>query len=99
QQDHGTGGGNGGGARGNGGGPAQQQQRPPAASTHSITDDARSALAKIATSTIQTVTEAIDRVEDVVRTPDGSAEAPSQADAAPVEEQPRGDRPRRSRGG
>ncbi|MCJ1710932.1 Rne/Rng family ribonuclease [Clavibacter michiganensis subsp. phaseoli] len=99
QQEHGTGGGNGGGARGNGGGQAQQQQRPPAASTHSITDDARSALVKIATSTIQTVTEAIDRVEDVVRTPDGSAEAPSQADAAPVEEQPRGDRPRRSRGG
>ena len=99
QQEHGTGTGNGGGARGNGGGPAQQQQRPPAASTHSITDDARSALAKIATSTIQTVTEAIDRVEDVVRTPDGSAEAPSQADASPVEEPPRGDRPRRSRGG
>ncbi|UKF30705.1 Rne/Rng family ribonuclease [Clavibacter phaseoli] len=100
QQDHGTGGGNGGGGRGSGGGQAQQQQqRPPAASTHSITDDARSALAKIATSTIQTVTEAIDRVEDVVRTPDGTAEAPSQADAAPVEEQPRGDRPRRSRGG
>ncbi|MBM7388508.1 ribonuclease E [Clavibacter michiganensis] len=99
QQDHGTGGGNGGGGRGSGGGQAQQQQRPPAASTHSITDDARSALAKIATSTIQTVTEAIDRVEDVVRTPDGTVEAPSQADAAPVEEQPRGDRPRRSRGG
>ncbi|MBP2458180.1 ribonuclease E [Clavibacter michiganensis] len=103
QQDHGTGGGNGngngGGGRGNGGQAQQQQQRPPAASTHSITDDARSALAKIATSTIQTVTEAIDRVEDVVRTPDGAAEAAAQPDAAPVEEQPRGDRPRRSRGG
>ncbi|MBM7410664.1 ribonuclease E [Clavibacter michiganensis] len=102
QQDHGTGGGNGnggnGGGRGNGGGQAQQQ-RTPAASTHSITDDARSALAKIATSTIQTVNEAIDRVEDVVRTPDESADAAPPAEAAPAEEQPRGDRPRRSRGG
>ncbi|OUE24918.1 Rne/Rng family ribonuclease [Clavibacter michiganensis] len=95
QQEHGTGGG-----RGNGGGQAQQQQqRTPAASTHSITDDARSALAKIATSTIQTVNEAIDRVEDAVRTPDGTAEVPERTEPAPVEDQPRGDRPRRSRGG
>ncbi|UKF79100.1 Rne/Rng family ribonuclease [Clavibacter californiensis] len=93
-QEHGNGGG-----RGNGGGQAQQQQRTPAASTHSITDDARSALAKIATSTIQTVNEAIDRVEDVVRTPDETADPAVQAEAAPVEEQTRGDRPRRSRGG
>ncbi|WP_445986060.1 Rne/Rng family ribonuclease, partial [Clavibacter lycopersici] len=84
QQDSG-GNGNAGGGRGNGGGQAQQQ-RTPAASTHSITDDARSALAKIATSTIQTVNDAIDRVEDVVRTPDDADEAPAQADAAPVEE-------------
>ncbi|PPF56703.1 ribonuclease E/G [Clavibacter michiganensis] len=96
QQEHGNG--NGGG-RGNGGGQAQQQQRTPAASTHSITDDARSALAKIATSTIQTVNEAIDRVEDVVRTPDETADPAVQAESAPVEEQTRGDRPRRSRGG
>nr|WP_246865184.1 Rne/Rng family ribonuclease [Clavibacter sepedonicus] len=100
QQEHGTGGGNGnGGGRGNGGGQAQQQQRTPAASTHSITEDARSALAKIATSTIQTVNEAIDRVEDVVRTPDETTEAAAPAEGAPVAEQPRGDRPRRSRGG
>ncbi|UKF27185.1 Rne/Rng family ribonuclease [Clavibacter nebraskensis] len=98
QQEHGAGTG-GGGGRGNGGGQAQQQQRTPAASTHSITDDARNALAKIATSTIQTVNEAIDRVEDVVRTPDEAAEAAPRAEAAPVEEQPRGERPRRSRGG
>ncbi|WP_440678176.1 Rne/Rng family ribonuclease [Clavibacter nebraskensis] len=97
QQEHGAG--TGGGGRGNGGGQAQQQQRTPAASTHSITDDARNALAKIATSTIQTVNEAIDRVEDVVRTPDEAAEAAPRAEAAPVEEQPRGERPRRSRGG
>ncbi|MFT2706370.1 Rne/Rng family ribonuclease [Clavibacter zhangzhiyongii] len=105
QQDHGNGGGgNGGngngGGRGNGGGQAQQQQqRTPAASTHSITDDARSALAKIATSTIQTVNDAIDRVEDVVRTPDETEAVERSATEAPVEEQPRGDRPRRSRGG
>ncbi|WP_440697133.1 Rne/Rng family ribonuclease [Clavibacter nebraskensis] len=101
QQEHG--GGNGGG-RGNGGGQAQQQQqqRTPAASTHSITDDARSALAKIATSTIQTVNDAIDRVEDVVRTPDeveAATPAPTASETTPTEEQPRGDRPRRSRGG
>ncbi|MFT2692802.1 Rne/Rng family ribonuclease [Clavibacter zhangzhiyongii] len=102
QQDHGNGGGgNGnGGGRGNGGGQAQQQQqRTPAASTHSITDDARSALAKIATSTIQTVNDAIDRVEDVVRTPDEPEAVERSTTEAPVEEQPRGDRPRRSRGG
>jgi ribonuclease E len=100
QQDHGSGSGNGGngGGRANGGGQAQPP-RTPAASTHSITDDARSALAKIATSTIQTVNDAIDRVEDVVRTPDESAEAATPVESAPVEEQPRGDRPRRSRGG
>ncbi|OUE18790.1 Ribonuclease E [Clavibacter michiganensis] len=103
QQDHGNGAGNGGagsngGGRANGGGQAQPP-RTPAASTHSITDDARSALAKIATSTIQTVNDAIDRVEDVVRTPDESAEAATPVASAPVEEQPRGDRPRRSRGG
>ncbi|MBF4620027.1 Rne/Rng family ribonuclease [Clavibacter sp. VKM Ac-2542] len=101
QQEHGNGGnGNGGngGGRGNGGGQAQQQ-RTPAASTHSITDDARSALAKIATSTIQTVNEAIDRVEDVVRTPDETVDPAVQAESAPGEEQTRGDRPRRSRGG
>lgn len=101
QQEHGSGGnGNGtgtGGGRGNGG--PSQPARTPAASTHSITDDARSALAKIATSTIQTVNEAIDRVEDVVRTPDEPAESASQADVAPVVEPSRGDRPRRSRGG
>jgi ribonuclease E len=105
QQEHGGGNGNGGngGGRGNGGGQAQQQQqRTPAASTHSITDDARSALAKIATSTIQTVNDAIDRVEDVVRTPDeveAATAARPASEAAPAEEQPRGDRPRRSRGG
>jgi len=107
QQDHGNGNGgngggngNGGGGRGNGGGQSSsQQQRTPAASTHSITDDARNALAKIATSTIQTVNEAIDRVEDVVRTPDEAAEPAARVEAAPAEEQPRGDRPRRSRGG
>ncbi|MDA3805780.1 Rne/Rng family ribonuclease [Clavibacter sp. Sh2036] len=99
QQEHGNGGGNGGGGRGNGGGQPQQQPRTPAASTHSITDDARNALAKIATSTIQTVNDAIDRVEDVVRTPDETAEPAARVEAAPAEEQPRGDRPRRSRGG
>ncbi|MDO4024814.1 Rne/Rng family ribonuclease [Clavibacter michiganensis] len=99
QQEHGNGSGGNGGSRGNGGGQAQQQQRTPAASTHSITDDARSALAKIATSTIQTVNEAIDRVEDVVRTPDESTDAAVQPESAPLEEQTRGDRPRRSRGG
>lgn len=104
QQEHGGGNGNGnGGGRGNGGGQAQQQQqRTPAASTHSITDDARSALAKIATSTIQTVNDAIDRVEDVVRTPDeveAATPAPTASETTPTEEQPRGDRPRRSRGG
>ncbi|WP_317232272.1 Rne/Rng family ribonuclease, partial [Clavibacter capsici] len=109
QQDHGNGNGGGangngggnGGGRGNGGGQAPQQ-RTPAASTHSITDDARSALAKIATSTIQTVNDAIDRVEDVVRTPDeaeADAAARPASEAQPAEEQPRGDRPRRSRGG
>ncbi|QIS44867.1 Rne/Rng family ribonuclease [Clavibacter capsici] len=105
QQDHGSGNGGGangnGGGRGNGGGQAPQQ-RTPAASTHSITDDARSALAKIATSTIQTVNDAIDRVEDVVRTPDeaeADAAARPASEAQPAEEQPRGDRPRRSRGG
>ncbi|QIS39095.1 Rne/Rng family ribonuclease [Clavibacter capsici] len=105
QQDHGNG--NGGGANGNGGGRGigggqAPQQRTPAASTHSITDDARSALAKIATSTIQTVNDAIDRVEDVVRTPDeaeADAAARPASEAQPAEEQPRGDRPRRSRGG
>ncbi|WP_043672324.1 Rne/Rng family ribonuclease [Clavibacter michiganensis] len=110
QQDHGNGNGGGatgngggnGGGRGNGGGQAPQQQRTPATSTHSITDDARSALAKIATSTIQTVNDAIDRVEDVVRTPDeaeADAAARPASEAAPTEQQPRGDRPRRSRGG
>ncbi|OUE08837.1 Ribonuclease E [Clavibacter michiganensis] len=106
-QDHGGGnGGNGNGGNGGGrGGGQAQQQRTPAASTHSITDDARSALAKIATSTIQTVNEAIDRVEDVVRTPDeGSAAheaepAASAGSPAAADEQRRGDRPRRSRGG
>ncbi|MBT1635642.1 Rne/Rng family ribonuclease [Clavibacter michiganensis] len=101
QQEHGTGsGGNGGNGGGRGGAPAQQQ-RTPAASTHSITDDARSALAKIATSTIQTVTDAVDRVEDVVRTSEEPAESAQPATEAPRadEQQPRGDRPRRSRGG
>ncbi|MBF4616823.1 Rne/Rng family ribonuclease [Clavibacter sp. VKM Ac-2873] len=97
QQDHGNGNAGNGGGRGNGG--QAQPARTPAASTHSITDDARSALAKIATSTIQTVNEAIDRVEDVVRTPDEHADASQQADAAPAADQSRGDRPRRSRGG
>ncbi|OUE18308.1 Ribonuclease E [Clavibacter michiganensis] len=99
QQEHGAG--NGGNGGGRGGAPAQQQ-RTPAASTHSITDDARSALAKIATSTIQTVTDAVDRVEDVVRTSEEPSEAAQPAAEAPradEQQQPRGDRPRRSRGG
>ncbi|WP_317230661.1 Rne/Rng family ribonuclease, partial [Clavibacter sp. MX14-G9D] len=102
-QEHGGGNGAGNGGGRGGGQAQQQQQRTPAASTHSITDDARSALAKIATSTIQTVNEAIDRVEDVVRTPDDGTAAraaePAVPAAASTDEQPRGDRPRRSRGG